>query len=338
MVNEQIIKKVERMINNDQKDEILAANLHKQWVRAHNLVENFNILLKNEETIIKAPKIGATFKKALDEIKVGLKDINMSNISLEDIKEMEDLTKRCNIILKSTGYTIKSAVEKTKEPELTKINMTLNNQGKDRIVLENNQKKINCIEENIEILKNDLIVKSFKNSKNDNDNNIKDLTCALNDVGLKLVKSNDELFFEFKGSNIYAGLNKNKESTEKLSFSANKNVEDFNKLSIEQKEKYIMEAKLVKSILKEEVNRGELLTPQEVTKKVNEYYNTYLSNFNKEMAGKGDLFNEKIATNLVNSLKENLLSTQQPDIKIAIKEYLNEIDPTQSQASRSDMK
>ena len=67
MNNNKIEKMVDRLINVDQKDNILAQNLHKNFLVEHNLKENFKIMLNNEEKLLDKNKFGPAFKIVLEE-------------------------------------------------------------------------------------------------------------------------------------------------------------------------------------------------------------------------------------------------------------------------------
>ena len=99
-MNNKIEKMVDRLINVDQKDNILAQNLHKNFLVEHNLKENFKIMLNNEEKLLDKNKFGPAFKIVLEEIKTQTKEMDLNNLSYDNVNQLEELEEKCNNILK----------------------------------------------------------------------------------------------------------------------------------------------------------------------------------------------------------------------------------------------
>lgn len=312
MSNEKITKIVDRLVNVDQKDSVLATNLHENWVKEHNLKEDFQIFLKNEEKLLNNAKFGPLFKMVLDEIKEGTKNIDMINLKPEDIEKMNEVKDKCNNYLSKSRLSIEEVAKPLKEPFLTNLNIEDYNRNKNIEDMSKYETKLNWMKENSGLLNNKLFIDAFTDKKNPN---IKALEGALKEVGLELSKSEDSLLFKLKGENVYIGI-----KDDVVSFSGNKNVKEFNDLSSEQKEKYIMEAKLIKSILKDEIDNGAPLSQEEITKRVNDSYESYFKNYNKDMNFE---FNDKVANSLVDKLKEQLLDTLSPDLKEQVQDHLS---------------
>ncbi len=298
MNNNKIEKMVDRLINVDQKDNILAQNLHKNFLVEHNLKENFKIMLNNEEKLLDKNKFGPAFKIVLEEIKTQTKEMDLNNLSYDNVNQLEELEEKCNNILKlSKEKKLEEVVKRLKEPLLTKTD--INNRLNTDMAF---QEVIGCLKDSKEVF-NTL-------SKNELNESFK--ACGLN---LKAINVEDKTHIQFGKENLYISF-----KDDDFNFSANKNI-SYEKLSIEQKEKYIMEAKLIKNILRDEINNGAPLSQEEITKRVNDSYKSYLNNYNKDV---NVVFNDQVANSLVDKLKEQLLDTLSPDLKEQLKEHLSQ--------------
>ena len=296
MNNNKIEKMVDRLINIDQKDSILAQNLHKNFLVEHNLKENFKIMLGNEQKLLEHNKFGSAFQIVLEEIKTQTQGMDLNNLSFDNINQLQELEKKCNDILKlSKAPKLEEVAKPLKEPFLTKTD--INN----RLNIDMGFKEVmGCLKDSKEVF-NTL-------SKNELNNSFK--ACGLN---LKATSVENKTHIQYGKENLYIGIENND-----FNFSANKNI-CYEKLSSEQKEKYIMEAKLIKSILRDEINNGAPLSQEEITKRVNDSYKSYLNNYNKDI---NVVFNDQVANSLVDKLKDQLLDTLSPDLKEQLKEHL----------------
>ena len=317
-----------RLINIDQKPERFKEVLHNNWLKENEIKNEFQLFLKDEDKIYglvkemeSENKKGGITKDELDKAykltKETLKNIDLNNsLSLNEVNTLENLKKSLKEINRNidlNNYDVKDL------KVLVPMNIEYLKSSMDNKTLT----QIDFLSQNIDTVKvfAELTKENGerKTREKDKPNELKEVEKLLKDNGVKIdCEENKSITCQIIGKNIFYS-NQNGD----FEFSSNKNVQ-FDKLSVDQKEKYLVEAKAVSQIFEKEVNGT--ISKEEAQAIFKNYYLRYLENYNPKVLekSKGDLGD---MTLVYNKFKEQLIDTLNPIDRKSLVEYIKENSP-----------
>ena len=327
-----------RLINIDQKPEQFKEVLHSNWLKENEIKNEFQLFLKNEDKIYEVVKKmesenkkGGITKDEVDKAykltKETLKNIDLNNsLSLNEVNTLENLKKS----LKEINQNIDLNKYNTKDLKvLVPMNIEYLKSTMDNKTLA----QVDFLSQNIDTIKvfAELITenRNAKTKEKDKPKELKEVEKLLKDNGIKIdFEENKSITCEIMGKNLFYS-NQNGD----FEFSSNKNVQ-FNKLSVDQKEKYLVEAKAVSQMFEKEVNGT--ISKEEIQETFKNYYSKYLENYNPKILekSKGDLGDMIL---VYDKFKEQFIDTLNPIDRKSLVEYIKENSPLELEKEDSKL-
>ena len=329
-MNINIDRIVNRLINIDQKPEQFKEVLHNNWLKENEIKNEFQLFLKNEDKIYglvkemeSENKKGGITKDEVDKAykltKETLKNIDLNNsLSLNEVNTLENLKeslKEINQKIDLNKYEDKVRNLKVLVPmNIEYLKSTMDNKTLAQVdFLSQNTDTVKVFAELITENRN------AKTKEKDKPKELKEVEKLLKDNGVRIdCEKNQSITCEIIGKNIFYS-NQNGD----FEFSSNKNVQ-FNKLSVDQKEKYLVEAKAVSQMFEKEVNGT--ISKEEVQETFKNDYSKYLENYNPKVLekSKGDLGD---MTLVYNKFKEQFIDTLNHTDRQSLVKYIKENSP-----------
>ncbi len=337
-MNINIDRIVNRLINIDQKPEQFKEVLHSNWLKENEIKNEIQFFLKDEDEIYEAVKKmesenkkGGITKEEVDKAykltKETLKNIDLNNsLSLNEVNTLENLKKSLKEINRNidlNNYDVKDL------KVLVPMNIEYLKSTMDNKTLA----QVDFLSQNTDTVKvfAELITenRNAKTKEKDKPKELKEVEKLLKDNGVKIdCEENKSITCEIIGKNIFYS-NQNGD----FEFSSNKNVQ-FDKLSVDQKEKYLVEAKAVREIFEKEMNGT--ISKEEAQAIFKNYYLRYLENYNPKILkeikeSKGDLGDMIL---VYNKFKEQFIDTLNHTDRQSLDKYIKENSPLEEKEDK----